>query len=190
MSAIGEAGGTKPVNQSITYTDREKQDVSFPGPQSAGGLRRRDDTGGLPGPVEVTMDGCQDFVSVDLGTLTCNPRGEFWRCGQPFTMCALISGWPWPCCFRRWTKREGASRGMKTVTVPVHHCPACRNVLVRGIRFILPEDLNVSGTPGKALHPQPPGAPLQPLCGLRFPMLQCHGDLQAVKMQSCDLTEA
>lgn len=45
-------------------------------------------------------------------------------------------------------------RGMKTVTVPVHHCPACRNVLVRGIRFILPEDLNVSGTPGKLCTPR------------------------------------
>lgn len=36
-------------------------------------------------------------------------------------------------------------RGFKTMTIPAHRQPGCRDVLVRCIRFVVPEDLNVSG---------------------------------------------
>ena len=36
-------------------------------------------------------------------------------------------------------------RGMKTMTVPAHHYPTCRDVLVKCVKFVLPEDLDVSG---------------------------------------------
>lgn len=36
-------------------------------------------------------------------------------------------------------------RGMKTMTIPAHDCPSCRDVEVKNIRFVLPEDLDVSG---------------------------------------------
>lgn len=35
-------------------------------------------------------------------------------------------------------------RGMKTVTIPEHHYSTCRDVTVRGIKFVLPEDINMS----------------------------------------------
>lgn len=37
-------------------------------------------------------------------------------------------------------------RGMKTITVPAHTKDGCRDVTVRCIKFVLPEDLDVSGT--------------------------------------------
>lgn len=42
-------------------------------------------------------------------------------------------------------------RGMKTMTVPAHNFSRCRDILVKCIRFVLPEDLDVSccGTPCK-----------------------------------------
>ena len=42
-------------------------------------------------------------------------------------------------------------RGMKTITVPAHHFPTCRDVLVRCIKFVLPEDLDVSGGSPEAI---------------------------------------
>ena len=36
-------------------------------------------------------------------------------------------------------------RGMKTITIPAHNAPSCRDVLVKCIKFVLPEDLDVSG---------------------------------------------
>ncbi|MFR0733553.1 MAG: vWA domain-containing protein [Oscillospiraceae bacterium] len=73
---IGETGGTKPVNQSITYTDREKQDVSFPDPKVLVDCGVVTTPEGCPEPVEVTMDGCQDFVSVDLGDTYLQSQGR------------------------------------------------------------------------------------------------------------------
>lgn len=35
-------------------------------------------------------------------------------------------------------------RGMKTMTVPAHTRPNCHDVIVRCIKFVLPEDLDVS----------------------------------------------
>lgn len=152
---IGETGGTKPVNQSITYTDREKQDVSFPDPKVLVDCGVVTTPEGCPEPVEVTMDGCQDFVSVDLGDTYLQSQGRILEvqatlhnvCPEKRVALAVLLS-------EVDEKGKEHPRGMKTVTVPVHHCPACRNVLVRGIRFILPEDLNVSGTPGKLCTPR------------------------------------
>ncbi len=38
-------------------------------------------------------------------------------------------------------------RGLKTIAVPAHGREGCRDVTVRCIRFVLPEDLDVSGEP-------------------------------------------
>ena len=42
-------------------------------------------------------------------------------------------------------KGKEYQRGMKTFTIPAHHSPGCRDILVKCIKFVLPEDLNVSG---------------------------------------------
>ena len=42
-------------------------------------------------------------------------------------------------------------RGMKAMTIPAHQYPGCRDVLVKCIKFVLPEDLDVSGGSPNAL---------------------------------------
>ena len=39
-------------------------------------------------------------------------------------------------------------RGMKVMTIPAHSQNGCRDVLVRCIKFVLPEDLDVNGGDG------------------------------------------
>ena len=38
-------------------------------------------------------------------------------------------------------------RGMKAMTIPAHDYPSCRDVLVKCVKFVLPEDLDVSSGP-------------------------------------------
>ena len=38
-------------------------------------------------------------------------------------------------------------RGQKTMTIPAHTGECCRDVVVRHVKFVLPEDLDVSGSP-------------------------------------------
>ena len=42
-----------------------------------------------------------------------------------------------------------ALRGMKTMTLPAHSEASCRDVIVEGIRFVLPEDVSLSGGGGE-----------------------------------------
>lgn len=152
---IGETGGSKLVNQSIHYTDQERQDVTFPGPRVEVDCGVIITPESCPAPVEVSMDGCQDFVSVDLGDTDLQSQGRILEvratvrnvCPDKRVALAILLS-------EVDSKGEEHSRGMKTVTIPKHHCPTCRNVLVRGIRFILPEDLNVSGTQGRLCSPR------------------------------------
>ena len=39
-------------------------------------------------------------------------------------------------------------RGSKAMTIPAHNFPTCRDVLVKCIKFVLPEDLDISGVHG------------------------------------------
>ena len=152
---IGETGGSKLVNQSIHYTDQERQDVTFPEPRVEVDCGVIITPESCPASVEVSMDGCQDFVSVDLGDTDLQSQGRILEvratvrnvCPDKRVALAILLS-------EVDSKGEEHPRGMKTVTIPKHHCPTCRNVLVRGIRFILPEDLNVSGTQGRLCSPR------------------------------------
>ena len=42
-------------------------------------------------------------------------------------------------------------RGMKAMTIPAHTFPTCRDVLVKCIKFVVPEDLDVSGGSPQAM---------------------------------------
>lgn len=42
-------------------------------------------------------------------------------------------------------------RDMKAITIPAHQYPTCRDVLVKRVKFVLPEDLNVSGGTPRSL---------------------------------------
>lgn len=39
-------------------------------------------------------------------------------------------------------------RGMKAMTLPAHHESCCRDVIVEGVRFVLPEDVSMSSDGG------------------------------------------
>ena len=147
---IATDSGTKLVNQSITYMDTEGNDVTFPAPtvEVDCGIVVTPET--CPVPVDLAAEGCQDSFVVDLGDTYLESLGHIVEldvniknvCPQKRVALGIIL-----------TEVDDRGleyhRGTKTMTVPMHSHSTCRDVLVKCVRFVLPEDLSVaSGNAG------------------------------------------
>ena len=141
-----DTSGTKLVNEAITYTDSENNQATFPKPEvtvDCGSVVRPEP---CPLPVDVTVDGCEDSVVFDAGNVYLESTGRILQ---------LDINLKHVCPNRRVAlgviltevDQEGNEhqRGMKTMTIPAHTYPECRDILVKCVKFVLPEDLDVSG---------------------------------------------
>lgn len=121
---VAQTSGTKLVNESITYSDMEENTVSFPAPT----------------------------VAVDLGDTYLESQGRILQLnttikhvcpGKRVALAVILTE----------VDAHGTEyqRGMKAMTIPAHHEPSCRDVEVKCIQFVVPEDLDVSGGPAGAM---------------------------------------
>jgi Ca-activated chloride channel family protein len=152
----GQTSGLKQVNASITYADAEGNVVGFPDPTVL--VECEDVVVGeeCPTPIDVTAEGCESLVEADLGDVYLLSRGRILElsltlknvCPGKRTALAVIL---------TEVDAQGLEqpRGMKTLTIPAHSGPGCRDVRVKCLHFVLPEDLDVSG------------GPVDPLCNQR-----------------------
>ena len=145
---IGDCSGTVEVNESITYSDNEGNIVNFPSPEievDCGIVVVPED---CPEPVEVAIDGCSDTIEFDAGDLEMNSLGRIVQLdvtlrnvcpNKRVALAAIVTE----------VDSEGIEykRGMKTMTIPAHTRATCQDVTVRCIKFVLPEDLDVSDSP-------------------------------------------
>lgn len=143
---VGQQPGTKLVNESITYSDQEGNVVSFPKPTVSVECDIVMHPEPCPEPVDLTVEGCQDSVLVDLGDVYLGSQGRIIQMdvtiqnvcpGKRVALAAILTE----------VDQDGMEhqRGMKAFTIPAHSAPVCRDVLVKCIKFVVPEDLNVSG---------------------------------------------
>ena len=143
---VGQQPGTKLVNESITYSDNEGNVVSFPKPTVSVECDIVVHPEPYPEPVDLTVEGCQDSVLVDLGDVYLGSQGRIIQMdvtiqnvcpGKRVALAAILTE----------VDQDGMEhqRGMKAFTIPAHSAPVCRDVLVKCIKFVVPEDLNVSG---------------------------------------------
>ena len=143
----GDTGGTKLVNLDIKYSDAEGNAVTFPNPSVRVDCREK-----CPTPVDVTVGGCQDSVLVDLGDAYLESLGRIVQLdvtvknvcpGKRVALAMILTE----------VDQNGMEyqRGMKAFTLPAHSFPTCRDVLVRCVKFVLPEDLDVSGKSPRSL---------------------------------------
>lgn len=144
---VGSCVGKLEVNESITYSDNENNRVDFPSPVidiSCGTVITPEE---CPEPVKITIDNCEDFVEFDAGKINLESQGRILQldvtlqnvCPGKRVALAVILTEENSC-------GEEFSRGMKTITVPAHEKDGCRDVTVRCIKFVLPEDLSDSST--------------------------------------------
>ncbi len=143
---ISQNPGTKQVNQSITYSDNEGNTVVFPDPLVTVECDIVVHPEACPLPVNVTIDGCQDSVTVDMGDVYLESLGRILQLnvtvknvcpGKRVALAMILTETD--------SQDVEHQRGMKTITIPAHNYPSCRDVLVKCIKFVLPEDLDVSG---------------------------------------------
>lgn len=143
---IADTSGSKFVNESITYTDNENNQATFPTPEvmvDCGSIVQPEP---CPIPVDVTVNGCEDSVVFDAGDTYLESAGRILQldinlkhvCPNKRVALGVIL---------TEVDQEGNEhqRGMKTLTIPAHTYPECRDVLVKCVKFVLPENLDVSG---------------------------------------------
>ena len=99
-----------------------------------------------PEPVDLTVEGCRDCVTLDAGEVRLESQGRILQLevtvknvcpGCRTALAVLLSEVD--------ARGDEYQRGMKTYVLPANNGPGCRDVLVRCIRFVLPESLDVSG---------------------------------------------
>lgn len=147
-----QTGGVKQVNQSITYTDTEQNTVTFPSPSVTVTCGTDVCPEPCPVPTDLTVEGCSDALIADLGDVYQDGLGRILQlnltlknvCPRKRVALAVVL-----------TEVDvygiEHQRGLKTFTIPAHSSPGCRDVQVKCIRFIAPEDLDVSGGSPNAL---------------------------------------
>lgn len=142
----GDCNGETEVNESIVYSDAEGNIVNFPSPT----LVVECDTPIVepcPAPVDYTVAGCADTIEFDAGEIEMQSLGRIVMvsftlqnvCPNKRVAVAVILN-------ELDAEGNEYKRGMKTLTVPGHTQDTCRDVLVRCVKFVLPEDLDVDGT--------------------------------------------
>lgn len=149
---IALTSGTKQVNQSIEYSDAEHNHVTFPDPSVAVDCGIVVTPEECPEPKELEIEGCEDSLIVDLGDVLLESLGRIVQInvtvrnvcpGRRVALAVILTEID--------EHGEEHNRGMKAITVPAHHFPTCRDILVKCIKFVLPEDLDVSGGPQAAI---------------------------------------
>ena len=144
---VGSCSGDVHVNEYTHYEDHEHNDVDFPSPVISVDCGVDMCAEGCPDPVAVTIDGCEDSVIFDAGELGMQSLGRVAEVsvtlksvcpGKRVALAAILNEVD--------DAGNEYKRGLKTVTVPAHNRDTCHDVIVRCIRFVLPEDLDVSGS--------------------------------------------
>lgn len=144
---IGPCSGTIEVNENITYSDDEGNIVTFPSPTIEIECENVITPESCPTPIDVTVDGCEDTIEFDAGDFGMESIGRILQlditlkniCPQKRVALAVLLNEVDSVGIEH-------KRGMKTMTIPAHTRENCQDVIVRCIKFVLPEDLNVSGT--------------------------------------------
>ena len=152
LPPCGQNPGTKLVNESITYSDTEGNVVDFPEPTVAVECDVVVNPEECPLPVDLTIQSCSDSVVVDMGDVYLESMGTILQMDvtvknvcpkKRVALAAILTE----------VDENGMEyqRGTKTVTIPAHNYPSCRDVLVKCMKFVLPKDLDVSGGSTQAM---------------------------------------
>lgn len=143
---IAQTSGVKQINQSITYSDNEGNVVTFPSPSVTVDCGAVIHPELCPVPINVTIRGCQDSVVIDLGDVSLESLGRILQLnmtiqnvcpGKRVALAVILTEVD--------ANGNEHSRGMKTFTIPGHNNTGCRDISIKCVKFVLPEDLDVSG---------------------------------------------
>lgn len=140
---IGKISGTKPVNASITYSDRDGNKVTFPEPYVIVDCEKAVTPENCPQPVDFTIEGCRDFAEIDLGAVYLESSGQILELNLTIKNVCPDKRVALGIILTEVDCNGGEhERGLKTLTIPAHHSSGCRDIRVKCIKFVLPGDLD------------------------------------------------
>lgn len=97
-----------------------------------------------PEPIELSLDSCSSYSEENAGKICMESTGSiislnvtiknvcpYKRSALGIILSEMVDGIEVP-------------RGIKALTIPAHYYPKCRDVLVKGIKFVLPDNANRS----------------------------------------------
>lgn len=131
--------GTKLINASISYTDDQGNVVSFADPSVFVNCVPTIPADVCPTPIDIPIDGCDDFVEFNAGDLELEDTGRILQLdvnllnvcpGKRVALAVVLTELD--------ANDVPQPLGMKTFLLPAHTLPTCSDVLVTCIRFILP----------------------------------------------------
>ncbi len=138
---VADTPGVKNVDQAITYTDTEGNQVTFGNPSVFVSCEPAFPADSCPDPVDVTLEGCGDYVEFNAGDTALEDTGRILQ--MDVNLLNVCPGRRVALAVEL-TEEDQAGvpqpRGLKFFTIPGHTRPACSDVLVTCIRFILPDD--------------------------------------------------
>ena len=143
----GVCAGMQEVNEFLDYDDAEGNVVDFGSPEIEVDCGTDEVIEPCPKPVEVYIDGCEDSVVVDAGDVELESLGRILQLdvtlknicpGKRVALAVILTEVD--------DKDNEFKRGLKTLLIPAHRKEGCRDVTVRCIKFVLPEELDVSGS--------------------------------------------
>ncbi|MBQ8845033.1 MAG: VWA domain-containing protein [Clostridia bacterium] len=140
---IGSCSGEVEVNESITYSDTEGNVVNFPSPTLNVDCDIVVQPEDCPTPVDIEINNCSDSIVFDAGEIFMESIGRIVQvsltlkniCPNKRVALAVILNE---------VDENGLEhkRGLKTMTIPAHTRETCQDILVKCIKFVLPEDLS------------------------------------------------
>lgn len=144
----GSCSGNAEVNESITYHDTEGNKVDFPSPEIYVDCGIVIQPEPCPVPKDISVNGCDDSLEFNAGEIGMQSLGRILQlnvtlknvCPNKRVALAVVLN-------EVDSYGNEYKRGLKTITVPAHTRESCRDVIVRCIKFVLPEELDVSGSP-------------------------------------------
>ena len=146
---VGLRDGEIPVNESIRYQDRDCNQVCFPSPTVE--ITCCDPgivVDPCPDPDSARTDPCQDLAEINADGLIISGQGRIVRVNAvlknvcPGKRAAVAVVLTEVDC-----RGQEHSRGMKTVLIPAQPGEGCRDVQLRCIQFVVPEELDACGCP-------------------------------------------
>ena len=138
----GSCAGSIEVDRNIIYRDDECSRVVFPSPSIYVDCGVDVLPEACPEPVDLQITGCDDTIEFDAGELSLQSLGRIVQMdvtlrnvcpGKRVALASILTE----------VDDNGIEyqRGMKIMTIPAHTADRCRDITVRCIKFVLPEDL-------------------------------------------------
>ncbi|MBQ8598681.1 MAG: VWA domain-containing protein, partial [Oscillospiraceae bacterium] len=96
-----------------------------------------------PEPVEVSVDGCTDTIEFDAGELGLESLGRIVQLDVTLTNVCPGRRVALAVILNELDDEDlEYKRGMKILTIPAHEFDSCRDITIRCVKFVLPEDLS------------------------------------------------